>query len=178
MSILTLVIRKKSDDVAVLSLGIGFRIFFYGLALYLGGVLIMDTDPTGSNIGPIIFIVLSLICGSYYEAVYLDRKERMVIRHYGLLFLNKRRCIPFDDIESIRVDRFLRGKLQEGVPDPKPISKNPLSTKATCKLYFILKNGDFTDIEMLTERHYDKLKEKAKFISEFCDIPITGSASV
>ncbi len=170
MSIFSFVIRRKGNDILILSLHRGFRIFFLGFAAYLTSVLIFDSVSTDSNTGPIIFIVLSLISGCYYEAWTFDRSKQKILKHHGLLFLFKRKPFPLDSLDSIGIDSFTKGRLRSN-PLQANDPKNGFFQKETCKLYIMLKNGERMDIEMMNARHLDGLRKKAEILAAFCEKP-------
>ncbi|MBU2515815.1 hypothetical protein KJ966_31230 [bacterium] len=172
MSILSFVIRRKGGDVLILSLHRGFRIFFLGLAAYLGFALVFDSGSTGSNTGPIVFIILSVLSGCYYEAWIFDKSKQIVQKHHGLLLLFSRKTIPLDALDSIGIERFVRGRIGNTPISEDGFKKNSFAKKETCKLYINLKNGERLDIEILNNRYSEGLKKKAETLAAFCEKPL------
>ncbi len=168
MTLIRLVIRKNNADTLVFSLNQGFRLFFLGPGLFLIFMMLLEEDSTSSNLGPIIFAVVLLLSGCYYEGWVFDKKAGTITRHYGLLFLFQRKNYPLDSIESIHLDSFTKGKAAWENKSDELTGRKRIFQKKTYRFYLILNQGDRLDLEMLTERQYNQLKEKAEALATFC----------
>ena len=164
---LKLIPRKLSEEVLVLSFGIGFRIFFYGLALFFLIFLLTDYDSPGSNIGPIVIISICFLCGSYHEAWIFNRTNKTIEQRSGLLFLFKRRRLSMDEIESVKLV-----SIQRGYDQRESDEKTSARRQYFLKLSLVSKNKKVHNIETIKSGNAGSLGENAELIASFCGVSL------
>lgn len=184
---LNLILKKKTNNILVLSPPVWFRIFFMIFAgiIFLGIITISKDSEHGSFVLPVCVAIFCIFASLYKESWIFDKTKKCIISQTGLLFINKRRIIDFSDVFQISVYSFLRGR--EIPKENMKKSENPFSKENTAEvqgqnkimhkkyhqeLRINLKSGDFIVIESLDKRNTVDLKQKAQQISSFTGISI------
>ncbi len=168
---LNLVQRHNAAGTLVFSLHRGFRVFFLLFAGFLVAVLVTSYDPADSNTGPLILIIGCLLFGFYNEAWIFDATAREIQQQHGMLFLFKRKIISMDDLESVRLSRFVKGEVGMA-PKETDFQKKRFFQPTYQKLSLITKDGKGIVIEILKTTQQEILEEKAKAIVSVCQLPL------
>ncbi|WP_428770471.1 hypothetical protein V1L52_01185 [Treponema sp. HNW] len=134
-----------------------FRAFMLAVFLLSAAALFFPAESeTGSTaalsfIIPAFFLLLSLLGLLYRDCCIFEPDARMLIFKTGLIFLSKRRLIPFDAVDSVRVITVYRGK--------KPLEfQCVLYSKEDCML---------ADIEHVKKNAQEALEKRAKKAAYF-----------
>lgn len=172
MSVLSFRIRKKGSSVLIFSLHWGFRFFFFGLAVFLLTMLLMEEGTGHTNTGPFFFMILLTVMGSYHEAWIFDNERQSIVKQHGLIFLFFRKRISMDQLDSFHLECFTIGALSRSDRNTRNMGKGGLLQRSTCKLYGVLKDGIRLDIEMLKSSQYNQMKTKAEALADFCGKPV------
>lgn len=85
----------------------------------------------------IFFTVVVLVAAFYEERWLFDSQSRTVKARLGLMFLAKKLSYSYDELSAIRVDTFIKGKMDQSVLPPE--DKMPRS--ALSRLVIDLKDG-------------------------------------
>lgn len=188
---LNLIIRRKSDDIMIYSPAPWFRIIFLLLLAVLAAGLIAvtgDESESGNLVVPIIVGVVCFIAAFYEESWTFDRKKRIVLSKFGLIFLNRKKLYSFAEIQDIELSGFLRGVMADKSAD-KEINLTPGFSKDAAdeiadegkriihkrwhqELTLHLKNGGKKTLEAIDSRNTEALKNKAGILTDFCGIPL------
>ncbi len=166
---LKLIPRKRSEEVLVLSFGMGFRVFFYGLALFFLVFLLTDYNSPGSNIGPIVIILVCFLCGSYHESWIFDKGNKTIEQRSGLIFLFIRRRLSMDEIESVMLS-----SVQRGFDQRESDEKTSTSRQFFLKLSLISRNKKVHNIETIKSGNIGSLGENAELIASFCGVSVVN----
>lgn len=160
-------LTKKSDNLLILSLSLGYRILFCVITLSLGwGMLSLRSWSWIS----LILTGLSFLALMYKERWTFDKTGNRVTHSFGLLLLFRKKTYSPEEIEKIELKKIIRGK-QGNRENPK---NRPAFTPAMfITLNMIHRNGNFTNIETVKTRNPDIFRQKGEVIAEFLDKPFT-----
>ena len=190
---LNLLLRRKSDDIMILSPAPWFRLLFAGLAAVIViGIFTVAGDrgeagtAAANDLGPLIIIILCIAGALYEESWAFDRRKRIIIHKYGLTFLNRKKIFSFAEILNIELKIFLRGAESDGKADHRidigrPFAGNNtemisgrrpgiIHPKYHQELVLNMKSADPERVESLDSRGTAALETKAKTISDFSGI--------
>ncbi|MCG8339275.1 MAG: hypothetical protein MJE63_32610 [Proteobacteria bacterium] len=167
---LKLIPRMKSDGTLILSLNYSFRVIFYSIAIIIAGNLLIDDQP-GSNLSPFIFILLFFIFGSYQDKWSFNPSSGKIERKHGLLFLFRKKVIPFDQLTGVHMSSFTKGGTQadQSLFNGKAIWG--FRTKIISRLYLQTTDERGIDVEVTEERETKRLEKMGSMIASLCDIP-------
>lgn len=146
---------SKAEDKLFLRQPNSFYIFFLIIFLLLAsGLLIYSFD-----IVPVILTVISFILLTYREEWKIDKKLNSLSYIRGALFIYKKNAYSLDDIETVELSSFIKGKKEDN--DQENL---PFYFKKYYSLKIFFKNGD--DYTIVTEpvRNKDKIDEVYNFI--------------
>jgi len=188
---LTLILRRKSDEIMFFSPAPWFRIIF-SLLLVVLVIGILSVSGDGSEKGNLLFpVIIGAVCflAAFYEESWLfDKEKRIIISKYGLLFLNRRKVYSFAEIQDFELMSFLRGVNADKSADKK-INLTPAFSKENTdeiagegrriihkrwhqELILNLKSGDRKTLEAIDSRSTESLLNKAGILADFCGIPL------
>lgn len=170
---LKFVIINPSKNLLILRFSYLFRIFFYGLGLFIFYFVFQDSEQNNSNVGPYVFIMICVLLGSYHESWTVDKSRNIIEQRLGLLFLFKRKQIPLSDLVGFTIAQFDKGSHLKSTPDSAPQKKYKYPPKKYQKLSMVLKDGKYRAIEIVQGRELDTFKRKAEKLAQFCDCPLT-----
>jgi hypothetical protein len=164
-------LHRTNDNVIELRFPLLFRVFFAVIALVIIAA-ILATSPqvfSQANILPLIFFVVALI-GMLYDERWVFKGESFTSLS-GFLFAHARRLRNTSEIESVRLERYIRGQ------PPQSIQRRSVFFRPTLNLLIHLKDGEILRIE--TYRHIDREKagDIAREIAAFCGVPYSEPES-
>ena len=167
---LKLIPRIKADGTLVLSLNYSFRVIFYAIAIIIAGHLVFDDNP-GSDLSPFIFCLLFFIFGSYQDTWLFKPSTEQIERKHGLLFLFRKKVIPFDRLTGVHMSSFTKGGTQanQSLFDGK--AKWGFRTKIILRLYLQTKDDRGIDVEVTEERETRRMEKIGSSIAATCNIP-------
>ncbi len=182
-----LVAKKKTDELLVLTMTIGFRVMFFAIALFIAiGLYSVQTVA----VVPVIILFVSCLAGLYNEAWYFNKKSGIVEHRFGLLFLFKRKTYALADIGRVEVRSFTRGSLTSSMssrekelsePEEEPKSVDPSPFKRggrmvpplqLSELNLRLQDRQTVNIEMTKARNTDQFYKKAELLALFLEKPL------
>jgi hypothetical protein len=100
---------RKSENLIVIRLSRWFRAPFAAVAaLLLWGMIGSGSDP----LALILVAAISVAAGLYNDRWILDRDRRVAEYHLGVLFLFRRKVMPFDAIDHLEHREFTRSRLR------------------------------------------------------------------
>lgn len=170
---LNFVLSNTTSDLLTLFLPKTFRIFFLSISLVMIIGIMGDGGGISNNIGPLIIMIICLLCGCYYEAWIFNRNTRTIEQRFGLLFLFNRKTYAMDDLEAVKISGFRTGSQKAIDTDRKKFFQ-----KDFIKLTLVTKQGSIHDIETLTGKNRTSIEKKALKLAEFCDASLVNEVSV
>lgn len=182
-----LVAKKKTDELLVLTMTIGFRVMFFAIALFVAiGLYSVQTVA----VVPVIILVVSCLAGLYNEAWYFNKNSGIVEHRFGLLFLFKRKTYSLDNIGQVEVRSFARGSLTSSMSgsaknqseeggdshsvDPSLFKRGGrmLAPMHLSELNLRLQDQQTVNIEMTKSRNTDHFYKKAELLALFLEKPL------
>lgn len=151
--------------------------FVAGAAVSSGAASIGDL--TGA-LGPagIAVVAVVLLAVLYEERWTFDPSSRSIVYRFGLLFAAAKRVFPFDSIESVGLERFVKGVRPGETPPPEEDRGGPrlfgnlFKPKAFRSLVLNLADGSRLVVETEGEKKAAALEAAALKISEMAGAPL------
>ncbi len=186
---LNLILRRKTEDIMIFSPAPWFRILFLAFAVIVAvGIYSTASEGIdGSFIVPFIITAFCIAASLYEESWTFDRENKTVEYKHGLIFLNRKISMPFNEIESLELNIFLRGNRSDGEIDNDKSFSNPFSKENTVEtknwlkvvhpkyhqeLILNLVSGEKRTIESIDSRNIEGIKKKAGILSDFSSIKL------
>jgi hypothetical protein len=166
------VIHKPSELLLTLRFSHLFRIFFYGLGLFILYFIFQESNQENSNVGPYIFIGICALLGSYHESWTFDKSQDIIEQRLGLLFLFKKKKFPLSNLKGLSIVRFAKGSQLKSAPESAPRKKYKYPPKEYHKLSLILNNDEYQAVEIVQGREMESFKRKAEILAQFCGCPL------
>ena len=169
---LKFVIKKPSENLLILRFNHLFRIFFYGLGLFILNFVFQDSDQEVSNVGPYIFVGICIVLGSYYESWTFDKSQGVIEQRLGFVFLFKKKKIPLSDLKGLSICHFAKGSQLKSATESTPRNKYKYPPKEYHKLSLLLKDDEYQAVEIVQGREMKTFKTKAELVAQFCGCPL------
>jgi len=171
----TLVSTKKADGSIVISVPLLLRLGMVALAVILfASALLTPESGKGFSPGLLVALLIALLGALYEERWTFDRPNRAVQFRFGLIFLARRVRVPFDQVESLAVERFVKGKIPaagetEGTENPGQ------ERRAYYSLVLYLTNGGRLVVETVKGRNIQKIE---KLRDDLADLGLGGGPTL
>ncbi len=166
-----------------------FRILFLAFAaiIAVGIYSTASEGMDGSFAVPFIITAFCIAAALYEESWTFDRENKNVEYKHGLIFLNRKISMPFNEIENLELNIFLRGNRSDGEIDTDKSFSNPFSKENTVEtknwlkvvhpkyhqeLILNLVSGKQRTIESIDSRNIEGIKKKAAILSDFSSIKL------
>lgn len=169
MSFFNLVLKRKSRDKLIMTIPLytrGIMLFFSGIMAYT-----FILEP-GFSFLPLFILTVLLLTALYKESWVFDQSCEKVTYGFGLLFLYKKTVIPFQSINVLKMEGFVRGSLTA-----KPSIENENTKKRFKTTYWKLSliNSQLGELNISTVKGKQKeiLQQAAGEISRLCKVPLT-----
>jgi hypothetical protein len=120
----------------------------------------------GTGLVGVLFVLVSALLALYEERWDFDGNARTIVARSGLLLLNKKNLYPFDSIETLELDDFTRGRLDQTTVSPEP--KMPYGSQS--RLFLKLKNGQRILVNSVSYRRRPVLEGEILAIAQFSGI--------
>ena len=161
---LALRLYRKSENEWELRLPHSFRFVF--------GFIVLITLTGMIAVGrfyafPLVIVLISFAATLYNETWIIDRNREVFEYRFGLLFLFKRREIPFSEVSSLKVKRFTKG-----LPSDRGLAKPTTLRRDFIRISLITKDDRMINMETHKETRNEDLYKSAHDIAEFCGKPI------
>ncbi len=155
----TLVSTKKADGSIVISVPLLLRLGMVALAVILFASATL-TPETGKGFSPglLVALLIALLGALYEERWTFDRPRTTVQFRFGLVFLARRVRVPFNQVEALAVERFVKGKIPGAVEDTGPGTSNH-ERRAYYSLVLYLANGGRLVVETVKGRNLEKIQK-------------------
>ncbi len=165
---LKLQIREKNGNI---NYGIGwtFRILYllFAIVILIGAYSYWNDQSTVNGRTPIAIAVILLIAGAYQEKWSFDKRRQLVTYRIGLLFLNRKKVIPFSQIEAFELNHFKKG--QKAIDSKIKSRANRLYTTFAITLL----TGEKHDIEILRhKKSAGRTEYAATTIANYCGVSL------
>ena len=142
-----------------------FRIIMLILSVFIAlSIFLYPLTPGehGSNILPIVILVICLASAAYNEKWSFDRNRKTVTSSTSVLFYRRIRKFRMEDITDISLLRVVKRK--------KPES-------SFLKLSLSLKNSITADIELIPSHDLANALKKAETLANFCSLPFNNCSN-
>ena len=126
---------RQTPNGLVYAFPLWYRLTSVCIVLILSAAISVSggTGPLG-----LVVLIITILASLYEERWTIDTRTRTLTSAIGLLVMARRTTTAFDDIEDVRLDVFLRGKL-----DQEPQSADTrIPPGSQVRLVINLKNGD------------------------------------
>lgn len=177
--------RTKKGGAFVGAIPAATRIVFaaIGAAFVAGAVVSSGAAAIGDlpgALGPagIAVVAVVLLAVLYEERWTFDPASRSIVYRFGLLFAAAKRVFPFGSVESVGLERFVKGVRPGDVPPPEDERGGPrllgnlFRPKAFRSLVLNLSDGSRLVVETEGEKKAAALEAAALKISEMAGIPL------
>lgn len=151
--------------------------FVAGSAISSGAASIRDI-PGALGPAGIVVVAIVLLAVFYEERWTFDPASRTVVYRFGLVFASAKRAFPFDSLESVGLERFVKGTRPGQTPPPEDERAGPrlfgnlFKPKAFRSLVLNLADGGRLVVETEAEKKAAALEAAARSISEIAGIPL------
>ena len=164
MSFFNLKLKKKSDDLLILSIPLISRLIILIFAAAIGGSMILEGE-----ISPVPFIlcIILFFSGCYKESWSFDSNKQLVTYGFGLIFLYKKTEIRFDLIENFKIEGYVKGSMTKK-PDNNENKRKKLLEIEFYKLTLINSEYGEITIDTVKGRKKNQLNLLAEDIAMFC----------
>ncbi len=186
---LNLVIRRKSEDIIIFSPSPWFRILFLAFAFIVSvGIYAVASDGEDGSFAVPVIIAAACVTAAFYEESWTFNRARKTVRYkHGLVFLNRKESLTFDEIQNLELNIFLRGNKSDGEIENDKSFSNPFSKENTVEtknwlkvlhpkyhqeLRLNLVSGEQKTIESIDSRSVENMENNAGILSDFSGIPL------
>jgi hypothetical protein len=171
----TLVSIKKADGSIVISVPLLLRLGMVALALILfASATLSPESGKGFSPGLLVALLIALLGALYEERWTFDRPNRTVQFRFGLVFLARRVRVPFDQVESLVVERFVKGKIP-GAAEAEGPENSGQERRAYYNLVLYLTNGGRLVVETVKGRNMRKIE---KLRDDLLELGLPGGATL
>lgn len=154
--------RNPRPDLLVLTVGIGWRIFFAGLGLIIGYGMI---DGGGVGIFALIVTVILLLSACYLDYWEFDREAARIAHRTGLLFAYRTRRYPLTDLQEVRASGIAATGSQLDQSGPRSRGRS------YARLWLRFREAGDVDVQIESGRNSEPLRSLGTDIAAFCDVP-------
>lgn len=176
---------KTIDNRLILGIPWRIRYLFFGIALFLSLVMIINSLFT-LVLG--LQLLVSVLAGLYTEEWLFDAKQKRVVHTEGLLFLNRKTSLAMEDvvqvelrnsrpIEAIPTDEF-GSEFPDNPPDPELEQANPnrIRGRGFSALFLILSDGREINIHTTSIKKAQTQFTLGRLISQTCQKPFSAGS--
>lgn len=160
--------KEKTKDKLIITISLRIRIVFTVISLLLlvfNLYFLCETDYSSllPLILPFIFLIISILAIFYNDSWIFDKNRQVTENRYGLLFLYRKKQIPLLDLNKVQLQIIKKSK-----------TGNKTKKWAFGDLIILMlynQQGDSWQIDMTKAVYYNKIKNIAQNIANFCKIP-------
>jgi len=160
-----MMLKQTKDGQAVYAIQNLYRVVYGIFCVAIGfGVFTTLREKTfdTASIIPLLLFLVGLAGLTYRETWIFDAHRQIVRSVFGVAVFVKTTELPFDQIEALEINHFVRGRLQTG-PDIVPKGRN----KSMVVFSIVTNDNNRRDIEIISEKESGgKTEAAAKAIAE------------
>jgi len=158
---------RRSSYTLVYGIPIWYRVLASTLALAL---LASAISSGGLGILGTLLLGIALFAALYEERWIFDGSTGRCTCKVGLIFAAKGPSFPFSEVSKLRIDLFIKGRLDQNTPAPE----EKLPPGSQVRLIIDTKAGDSYMIESVPVRRRPLLTVSATEIAATLGIPLEG----
>jgi len=158
---------RRSGYVLVYGIPLWYRVLASTLALVL---IVSAFASSGLGILGTIILGIASFAALYEERWVFDGNASVCTCKVGLIFAAKGPSFPFSEVSKLRIDLFIKGRLDQNTPAPE----EKLPPGSQVRLIIDTKAGDSYMIESVPVRRRPLLTVSATEIAATLGIPLEG----
>ncbi len=162
-------VLKETSSNLTLSFPLLKRILLSSIAACLLFVIIFSEGTY--RVFPAVLFVISAVAAGYFEVWIFSRGKGEIITDAGFLIFKKRKRIPFDEIDYMKLSTIVRGK--NTGPDTDIASMGRHHQKQLVKLLLVQKDGSQAVIEIVPFKQKSRMVLYAEKIAEYTGVRLT-----